>query len=178
MANGREFTEVWESDCGPGSSGKLACAHCDIYYSWGNGQSWPREANLNILIAARGAVGRAVVDRERRHRARLRGRQRRRRGRERRQLAMEDVPEQRRSGLGGGQRRGERRRKRRRLRRRVRRVRRAGRRRLAGIAAARAGARRRGVRRRQQLRLRGALHLDDVGTTLIPGIERYFMHTT
>ena len=49
MANGGEFTEVWESDCGPGSSGKLACAHCDIYYSWGNGQSWPREANLNIL---------------------------------------------------------------------------------------------------------------------------------
>ena len=49
MANGTEFTEVWESDCGPGSSGKLACAHCDIYYSWGNGQSWPREANLNIL---------------------------------------------------------------------------------------------------------------------------------
>ena len=52
MANGREFTEVWESDCGPGSSGKLACAHCDIYYSWGNGQSWPREANLNILSDA------------------------------------------------------------------------------------------------------------------------------
>ena len=35
--------------------------------------------------------------------------------------------------------------------------------RLAGIAAARAGVRRRGVRRRRQLRLRGALHLDDVG---------------
>ena len=72
MANGTECTEVWESDCGPGSSGKLACAHCDIYYSWGNGQSWPREANLNILIAAAraGARRRGV---RRRQQLRLRG---------------------------------------------------------------------------------------------------------
>ena len=49
ISGGTAQERNWESDCGPGSSGKLACAHCDIYYSWGNGQSWPREANLNIL---------------------------------------------------------------------------------------------------------------------------------